>query len=134
MKSLKQLAEGLFDVDKSVDKIDKIDKLAEKLKKSVRPRNGARIAKNLLEYLDAVGTKSPNKKFNRSGVEIGIYVGNGFTMVNWTDDYMWTIHEFGYLDSGSFEIASEWFDENCNWYAVYEIDKKVQEFLVKIFF
>lgn len=135
MKSLHNTFESIFDVDDNLNKISKDLELQYKLEKSVRPRNAARICKNLVAYLDRVGTKVPSKRFQKSGIEIGIYsVAYGFTLVNWRDDEMWTLYEFYDPESYAYEIPSMDFSDNYNCYAVYEIDKEVQDFLVKLFF
>ena len=136
MKSLQDIFKGF------VSEASKTE-LQDNLKKSVKAKRGTKEA--LIEYLDSVALKINDKKSSKKGIELYIYrsgYNDGFYIFDWSTDEVWSVlGNFGKIKNtayakGKDELSNlqEIYDYKVFVEGIYEIDKKVRDFLVKLFF
>ena len=122
----------------------KITELQNKLRSAVKARRGTKEA--LIKYLGVAGERRSDKKFNKTGIELGIKrsgYNDGFYILDWNTYEIWSIlGNFGKTlkdtlhikDKNAFSEHKEIYDFGTFIEDIYEIDEETKDFLVKIFF
>lgn len=130
MERLYKVMEGMFDIEKDMD--EEIVRLH--WQKKFNDNKGDELRKVLKDYLKEFGAKKEGKKFKKKGIELGIFADDGFCVINWKTNEVFTLYEFRDTEFYSYGTADNLDIDEYHFEVVYLIDKNIFDFLQEVIF
>ena len=130
MKRLYNVIEGMFDVDDMIG--DETARMH--WQKKFKENDGDDLKKVLKDYLKEFEAKREGKKFKKRGIELGIFADDGFCVINWRSNEVFTLYEFRDAEFYSCGTIDDADIDDYHFEVVYLVSQEIFDFLQEVIF